>query len=253
MPWKKKLSRTSKNPYREALDQARLYLILDTEVQTYDSLFEIAKQAVTGGVDILQLRDKKGSVRDILKFSRKLLEFLLTSAKVMKHCGSPYLDLRFPNNVVPLLVRRSINKKFLAIPFIMNDRVDVALACGASGVHLGQEDLPVSFARKVMGPEAIIGASCQNFKQAKRAEQEGADYIGFGSVFKTKTKPHRLPMDLKLLEEVLLKIKIPVFAIGGIDQENILTLRQIGVQRVAVCRAICEVGDVIKAVKFLMK
>ncbi len=217
MPWKKKLSRKSKNLYREALAQSKLYLILDRQVQNYDSLFEIAKQALLGGVDVLQLRDKKGSVKDILKFSQKLLEFL--------------------------------NKKSLAVPFIMNDRVDLALACGSSGVHLGQEDLPVSFARKLMGPEAIIGASCQNFEQAKRADQDGADYIGFGSVFKTKTKPYRSPMDLKLLEEVFLKIKIPVFAIGGINQDNVLTLRQKGIKRIAVCRGICDAGDVRKAVK----
>lgn len=217
MPSRKKLLHSSKNPYRKALEKAKLYLILDTEVQDYDSLFEIAQKAATGGVDVLQLRDKKGSVKDILKFSRKLLEFL--------------------------------KKKSLAMPFILNDRVDVALACGSSGVHLGQEDLPVSVARKLIGMEAIIGASCQNLEQAKRAEQEGADYIGFGSVFRTKTKPYRSPMNLELLEEVLCKIKIPVFAIGGIDRENIGTLRERGVQRIALCRAICETGDVRRAVK----
>lgn len=217
MPSRKKLLHSLKNPYRKALEKAKLYLILDTEVQDYDSLFEIAQKAATGGVDVLQLRDKKGSAKDILKFSRKLLEFL--------------------------------KKKSLAMPFIINDRVDVALACGSSGVHLGQEDLPVSVARKLMGMDAIIGASCQNLEQAKRAEQEGADYIGFGSVFKTKTKPYRSPMNLELLKEVLCKIKIPVFAIGGIDRENIGTLRERGVQRIALCRAICEAGDVRRATR----
>ena len=202
---------------REVLNQAKLYLVLDRQVQNYDALFEIAKQAVLGGVDVLQLRDKKGTAGDILKFSKRLLEFL--------------------------------KKKSLAIPFITNDRVDLALACASSGVHLGQEDLPVSFARKLMGPQAIIGASCQTFEQAKRAEQEGADYIGFGSVFKTKTKPHRFPMDLKLLEEIIRKIKIPVFAIGGIDQHNVLTLRRKGIERIAVCRAVCEAGDVEEAAR----
>lgn len=229
MPWKKKLSHSSRNLDRKVLHEAKLYLILDTEVpcppifkqpgrrENYDSLFEIAKQAVSGGVDVLQLRDKKGSAKDILEFSRKLLDFL--------------------------------NKKSLMIPFIMNDRVDLALACRSAGVHLGQDDMPVSVARKLMGSEAIIGTSCQNLQQARHAEEEGADYIGFGSVFKTKTKPDRSPMDLKLLEEVLREIEIPVFAIGGIDQQNIGTLRQIGVRRIAVCRAICEAGDVWKATR----
>ena len=253
--------------YRRALNQAKLYLILDAEVRNYDALFEIAKQAVAGGVDVLQLRDKKGSAENILKFFQRLLEFF------HRNCPQISKSSSFPNALVgnprqihsgtgpdEAMIRPPTktfggdsfgisSKKFLMIPFIINDRVDLALACGASGVHLGQEDVPVSVARKMMGPEAIIGVSCQNLQQAKQAEQEGADYIGFGSVFKTKTKPQRSPMDLKLLEEVIRKIKIPIFAIGGIAPENILTLCRIGVQRIAVCRAICEAENVRAAVR----
>ncbi len=201
MLWKKKL-----------LADCKLYLILDTEVNDYDSLFEIAREAVISGVDILQLRDKSGLPADILKFSRRILPVIRSAA-----------------------VRRK--KQIL---FIMNDRVDLAIASGASGVHIGQDDLPLPWVRKMMGTKAVIGVSCQNLKQAQLAQRQGADYIGFGSIFKTKTKPQRNPMDFDLLHRVFKKIKIPVFAIGGIDQNNVILLKDRGVDRVAVCRAISQ-------------
>ncbi len=193
------------------LKNSKLYLILDKEVASYDRLFEVTKQAVAGGVDLIQLRDKNGTSEDIIKFSRKITLFLK---------------------------RR--------IPFIINDRVDLALACGADGVHLGQDDLPIALARRLMGKNAIIGVSCQTLQHAKFAFNCGADYIGFGSVFKTLTKPKRQPMNLRLLADVVSGIKIPVFAIGGINAHNILRLKGLGVDRVAVCRDICLAKDVRK-------
>ena len=211
------------NKYRDALKNARLYLILDTEVQSYNSLLEIAQSAIQHGVDIVQFRDKKGTAKNILKFSDDLLKWI-------QH--------------------NSMGKQ---IPFIINDRVDLALVSGACGVHLGQEDVPAWWARKILGPHAIIGVSCQTLKQAQLAQHEGADYIGFGSVFKTKTKPERSAMELKLLAEVIRKIKIPVFAIGGIDSEKILKLHPLGVNRIAVCRAVCEAKNIPGAVRGLME
>jgi thiamine-phosphate pyrophosphorylase len=186
------------------LARVRLYLVLDAGVQDYPALFEILKEAVEGGVDIVQLRDKDGLAKDILQFSRTILE---------------YLQGR--------------------IPFVVNDRIDVAKAAGADGVHLGQDDLPLEIARDILGPEAIIGVSCQTAAQAWEAHRRGADYIGFGSVFKTLTKPNRRPMDLRLLESVVRDLTIPVFAIGGIELENVGQLTKLGVKRVAVTRAIC--------------
>lgn len=191
------------------LRNSKLYLILDRDVNSYVQLFDIARESLAGGVDIVQLRDKNGSSKEILDFSRKMVKLLL-------------------------------NK----IPFIVNDRVDLALAAGASGVHVGQDDVPISLARKLMGRRAIIGTSCQTFEQAREAERQGVDYIGFGSVFKTLTKPHRNPMDLNLLAEVVRKIKVPVFAIGGINLKNVSVLKEIGVNRAAICRAICSADDV---------
>lgn len=196
------------------LRDSNLYLILDREVNGYDELFEIARQAFAGGVRVMQLRDKKGLAKDIVQFSKKILKF-------------------FKNRIV----------------YIVNDRVDLALAAGAHGVHLGQDDLSIAAARKMVGQKAVIGASCQSFSHAKKAEVQGADYIGFGSVFKTLTKPGRRPTDLSILSEAVREIGIPVFAIGGINLDNVRKLNARGVQRVAVCRAICNAGDVKRATK----
>ena len=202
------------------LQKSRLYLILDTEVADYPKLLTIAQEAVNSGIDIVQLRDKKGSAKDILKFSRDI-------QKILKG----------------------------RIPYIVNDRVDLAIATGAYGVHLGQDDMGIHIARKMIGKKAIIGASCQSVTAAYKAEKEGADYIGFGSVFKTFTKPGRSPMDLNVLKEAVNKIKIPVFAIGGINQDNIKNLLQMGIRRMAVCRAIlqaAQAGAAIRSIAGLM-
>ena len=192
-------------------------MILDAEVCSYEQLLEAAQEAVAGGVDIIQLRDKKGTAQDILGFSRR--------------------------------IKKIVKRK---IPYIINDRVDLAKAAGASGVHLGQDDLSVRFARKELGADAIIGVSCQNLQQAFKAQQDSADYIGFGSVFKTLTKPDRSPMDLKILADVIKKIQIPVFAIGGIGIRNLELLKSLGVKRAAICREILKAKD-IKATTQVLK
>jgi len=196
------------------LRNCKLYLILDAQVCSYDALFDIAKQAITYGVDMIQLRDKNGTANNILKFSKSVLA--LTKHK---------------------------------IPYIINDRLDLALIARADGVHLGQDDISIDVARRMMGKRAIIGVSCQTLAHAKEAQQKGADYLGFGSVFKTLTKPQRNPMDLNLLTKVSRAIKIPVFAIGGINLTNVSMLVQQGVNRVAVCRSICESRDIRKSIE----
>ena len=193
------------------LRAARLYLILDAEVNGYGRLLEILKSAVAGGIGIAQLRDKKGSAREILAFSHA--------------------------------ARKVINGR---IPFILNDRVDLA-RLAADGVHLGQEDVPLTQARKMLGQTALIGVSCQTLAQAKKAQAQRADYIGFGSIFKTLTKPGRSPQDLKILGKVAVQIKIPVFAIGGITRRNAGRVLGTGIERLAVCRDICLAEDVPKA------
>jgi thiamine-phosphate pyrophosphorylase len=139
------------------------------------------------------------------------------------------------------------------IPFIVNDRADLALTAGADGVHVGQDDLPVAVARKICGRKALVGRSCQTLKHLLSAQCEGVDYVGFGSVFKTKTKPDRLPMDLDLLKEVSRRANVPVFAIGGITRKNIAVVRSCGISRVAVCREVLLSSDPGRAAKDLKK
>lgn len=199
---------------RKRLYDARLYLILDAQVNSYQELIEILKQSVLSGVDIVQLRDKKGSARDILAFAQKA---------------------------------RKITKDM--IPFIINDRVDIALISDVSGVHLGQEDISLPDARRLLGEGKIIGVSCQTKAHVRRAIREGADYVGFGSVFLTQTKPDRSAMDLGLLSDVGQTCTIPLFAIGGIGIDNVGRLRELGIHRVAVCRDICLAKSASIAVK----
>ncbi|HBG60973.1 MAG TPA: thiamine phosphate synthase [Candidatus Omnitrophica bacterium] len=198
---------------KKLLRNSRLYLILDAQVNSYSELFEIAKKAVLGKVDIVQLRDKSGNIKDILKFSEKLKK--LTDGKM---------------------------------PFILNDRPDLALAVSASGVHVGQDDIPIKYARKILGKNAIIGVSCQNYIHAQKAQDDGADYVGLGSIHKTLTKPDRQPMDVDLIKKITKNIKIPVFAIGGIQISNIAEVKIFGIERFAVCRAICQAKDIDKAI-----
>lgn len=188
-------------------------MILDRQVNDDSRLFEIARGSIRHGVDIIQLRDKLGTARDTLKCFKGIL--------------------------------RAVNGR---VPVIMNDRVDLAIAALADGVHLGQDDVPIKAARRMFGTRAVIGVSCQSYEHARQAQAQGADYIGFGSVFKTLTKPERNPMNLDLLKRIVREISIPVFAIGGITLKNIPALRAIGVRHFAVCRAICTARNIREAV-----
>ena len=206
---------------KKRLNNAKLYLILDTQVLNYHRLLNVLKESVRFGIDVVQLRDKFGKPEDILLFSQKALR--ITKGK---------------------------------IPFILNDRVDLARITKADGVHLGQDDISCQDARKILGPKAIIGVSCQTEAHVKQAQRDGADYVGFGSVFKTLTKPERDPMDLKLLKRVIQTANVPLFAIGGINQNNVLQVVDCGVTRVAVCRDILlakSPKDMIKGFKNILK
>ncbi len=194
---------------KKLLKDSNLYLILDHEVNDYKQLLNIAKKAINYGVDIIQLRDKKGSAREILKFSESLKK--ISFGKVL---------------------------------FIVNDRIDIAKICKADGVHLGQQDLPIEEARKMLGKNVIIGISCQTIKHVQDAQDKGADYVGFGSVFKTLTKPNRSPMNLNLLKNVFRNVKIPLFCIGGITLNNILSIKKLGCSRIAICRDICLADNI---------
>jgi len=137
---------------------------------------------------------------------------------------------------------RRLTKDYDAV-FVVNDFPDIAMCAGADGVHLGQDDLPLKEARKIMGRDRLIGISTHNLEQAAEAERDGADYIGFGPVFATLTKDAGRPKGISMLREIRKQVHIPVVAIGGISLENIGSVLQTGVDAVALASAILR-GDI---------
>jgi thiamine-phosphate pyrophosphorylase len=170
------------------------------------SFLDMTQAVLRAGVGWVQYRDKDASRRKIYEESVKLR------------------DLAGKHNAV----------------FIVNDYSDIALAIDAGGVHLGQDDLPVKEARKILGKGKIIGVSTHCIEQALEAEQSGADYIGFGPVFHTSTKDAGIPKGIDLLKEIKNKVSIPVAAIGGISFENIHSVLETGVDAVALASAILK-------------
>ncbi|MFH0918705.1 MAG: thiamine phosphate synthase [Candidatus Omnitrophota bacterium] len=199
------------------LKRSQLYLILDRPRFTRSSLEKIVSLAASQEIGLIQLRDKFSPKGDVLKFALKL-------AKQVK-----------------------LTKTLL----IINDYVDVAVAACADGVHLGQEDLSLKRARKILGKDKIIGISCHNLAQALKAQKAGADYIGIGPLYATPTKPGFRGIGLKAVAELKGKIKIPYFAIGNIGLDNIKEIMTVGVRRIAVCRAILKADDAQGVVKRL--
>jgi len=201
------------------LRKSRLYLILDRAGFTGFSFKKISSLLSGNLIGLIQLRDKVSLKSDVLKLALKLAK---------------QIDL----------------SKTL---FIVNDYADVAVEASADGVHLGQDDLTIRQARKILGPDKIIGISCHSLAQALKAEKEGADYIGIGPVYPTVTKPASKALGLKTAAGLKAKIKIPCFAIGGINQGNIEQITAVGISRVAVCRAILGADDPEQAAKCFYK
>lgn len=133
------------------------------------------------------------------------------------------------------------------ITLIINDYADIAAAVDADGVHLGQDDLPISEARKILGSDKIIGISTHNLEQALKAQEDGADYIGFGPIYSTATKNAGPPKGPQSLVEIRNHISIPIVAIGGIDEGHIAELIKAGANALAVASAIMDAGDISKA------
>jgi thiamine-phosphate pyrophosphorylase len=127
--------------------------------------------------------------------------------------------------------------------FIVNDHADIALAADADGVHLGQDDLPLKAAKKIMGEGKIIGISTHSLEQAEAAERDGADYIGFGPIFHTKTKDAGSPKGIDMLREIRGNVRLPIVAIGGINPENVHSVLEAGADAIAVASAILS-GDI---------
>lgn len=199
------MSRTSSVASKSPL----LYAIIDRKALRGRDPIRVAEAAVRGGADWIQWRDKEASDREFLEVARELRE----------------------------LTRR------LKAFFLVNDRVAVALLVKADGVHLGHEDLPVQEVRSLIGPSLWIGRSTHSLEEAKQAEADGADYLGVGPVFPTPTKPDYRPVGLELVRQASREIKIPWFAIGGIDLQNAPLVLSAGAVGVAVVRAVAGAGD----------
>ena len=193
---------------KRRLNDSRLYLILDKEV-CGENMKPILEKALQGGVDIVQYRDK------------------VSSNKVMAKAGEPLFD---------------ICRKY-RVPFIVNDRLDVALALDADGLHIGQDDMPVALARKLLGQNKIIGLSCHSARQVMNAQNTDSDYLGFGPVFKTLTKPRVAARGIQGFKKALKASKLPIFAIGGITKYNISQMSTMGIIRIACIREICLASD----------
>jgi thiamine-phosphate pyrophosphorylase len=193
-------------------------VIIDRNTVKGRNISKIAEDALRGGADIIQLRDKSSEDTSLLE-----------SAKAIKDIAKKYRRL-----------------------FIVNDRADIAAAAGADGVHLGQGDLPIGEARKVLGRK-IIGISTHSLKQARKAERDGADYVGIGPIFKTKTKKGLSPIGSSILRSVSRAIDIPFFAIGGISCNNITDVKKTGTGRIAVVSSAIKRKNVYESVKRLKK
>jgi thiamine-phosphate pyrophosphorylase len=185
-----------------------------------------------------------GQETDTLSFEEMTLRVL--------QAGVRWVQYRDKDRTRRAIYEESIRLTGVAQEFdavlIVNDHPDIALAADAAGVHLGQDDLPVKEARKIMGKRKIIGVSTHTVEQARNADRDGADYIGFGPVFHTTTKDAGRPKGIEMLREVKRQVQIPVVAIGGITAENIGPVLETGADAVAVSSAILR-GNIEENIK----
>lgn len=189
-----------------------IYLITDSAISRLSHV-EVVRQAIKAGIGTMQIREKDLSKKDLFNIA-------LTLRKMTQK-----------NNVL----------------FIVNDYIDIALAVDADGVHLGQEDMPIEEARKIMGTNKLIGISTHSLRQAVEAQNSGADYIGFGPIFHTATKDAGKPKGIDAITKIKKHIKIPVVAIGGITWENAYEVLNAGADAVAVASGILD-GNIKKNV-----
>lgn len=196
-----------------------IYLITDRDILKGRNLIQSLEEAISGGVSLVQLREKAATS---LEFYKLALEVRKTT---LKH----------------------------NIPLIINDRLDIAIAVDADGVHLGQEDLPIAIARKILGQDKIIGASTANLEEAVRAQDEGADYIGVGALFPTDTKTNTRKVTLDEIKNIKQKIRIPVVGIGGINEGNIKSVADTRVDGVALVSAILGCDNIAERTRKLYK
>lgn len=195
-----------------------LYLCTDRQLMTTETIEESVELAIQGGVTVVQLREKECTSREFYEM-----------AKAVKTITDAY-----------------------EVPLIINDRIDIALAVGADGVHLGQKGIPVGVARDLLGADKIVGATANTVELAKEAWHAGADYLGAGDVFGTTTKSDTKHITLDDLKAIRDAVEIPVVAIGGVNEENIALLKPTGVDGAAVISAVVGQKDITAAAEKLI-
>ena len=184
----------------------QLHILTDTVLQSRFSHVELTRLAIRGGADTIQFRQKTGATREMIEIAQQIRQLCADSG----------------------------------VTFIVNDRVDVAIAAGADGVHLGQDDFPLPLARELLGESRIIGGSAVTLEEAQKCLSEGADYIGFGPVYPTASKEDAGPVTgIDLLKQVVEVIPLPIIAIGGVSAENTPEVMQAGIHGIAVISAVC--------------
>lgn len=183
-----------------------LYFITDSTGFAEEEFLYRVEEALKGGVTLLQLREKEKTTREYIDLAEKV---------------------------------HSITKKY-SVPLIIDDRVDVALSVDAEGVHVGQSDMPVYIARKLMGKDKIVGATTKTVSQAKEAYEQGADYLGVGAIFPTTTKVKTVLTSTDTLKDICSAVPIPVNAIGGLNKDNIGVLKGIPIAGICVVSAIMK-------------
>jgi thiamine-phosphate pyrophosphorylase len=199
-----------------------LYVVTGVYPELGRDHLDMARAALEGGADVLQLRDKDTGGAEMLRLA--------------------------------LGMRDLVDNNGNSCLFVINDRVDVALAAGADGVHLGQEDLPAPAVRSMVGKRMIMGISASTVAEAERAQTEGADYLGVGPVFTTPTKRDAVnPIGIDGMRAIVESVDVPVVAIGGINEDNVIQVLEAGADGIAVISAIAEADDMLEVVRRLRK
>ena len=196
-----------------------LYLCTDRRLMTSPTIEASVESALRGGTTVIQLREKDCS-------SRKFYELGLRVKKITERYNAP---------------------------LIINDRVDIALAVGAAGVHVGQGDLPCKVVREIVGPDMIVGVSAATLDEAVQAEEDGADYLGVGAMYATATKTDTRPVSMEELLKIRAAVKIPIVVIGGINKQTLGNFKGTGVNGLAVVSAIVAQPDPEAAARELLR
>lgn len=195
-----------------------LYLCTDRGLMTSDTIEDAVEQAILGGTGVIQLREKDIDARDFYKMAVSLKE---------------------------------ITSKY-HVPLIINDRVDVALACDADGVHIGQRDIPAKLVREMIGPDKLLGVSAATVEEAVQAVEDGADYLGIGAMYATGTKEDAEIVTIDELKRIREAVNVPIVVIGGINLKTLDNFKGYGIDGLAVVSAVMAAADVQAAARELV-